>query len=92
MPFFGQNVSVTTVTTGALTTASNPVNSYVVVKALPGNTQVVYVSTATQVTTTNGWPLSAGQERQFDRGVVTDAASLYVTAAATTAGVAFFGV
>ena len=91
MAFFGQNTAVTAVTAQQLVGASNPCPRFLTVTALTGNTQPVFVSTASTAATTTGYPLYAGQSVTFPPAVVTDAASLYVVSAATTMGVAYFG-
>ena len=62
----------------------------VCVQALPGNTSpaVIYVGFTASVTTSTGYPLSAGQAFC---GPLRNGAAVYVIASGTGSGVAWFG-
>jgi hypothetical protein len=92
MAFFNQQLSVVATTGVQLTSATTAaVNYFVTVTALTGNTKTVFIGPAIGVTTTNGHPLYPGQSATFPKAVFTDAAGVYVIAAADTQGVAFHG-
>lgn len=101
--FHGQNTSVTG--SAAALAASTLVKTGVCIKALPGNSQVVYVGLSNSVTSSTGFPLSAGESMSFDvswfRAAETatgglaasgDLANVYVIAASGTQGLAYWGV
>ena len=69
-----------------LTTSTQRCNDGVRVKALAGNSGTVYVG-ASGVTTSTGWPLTAGQEVLFP---VQTANAIWAIASASSQVVAFF--
>lgn len=83
---FGTKNVTTSGTAEQLDTAT--VNSYVKIKALSGNTGDVYIGDST-VTTTNGYPLSAGEEIKLN---VTDLSNISLDVDTDGEGVKYIGI
>jgi hypothetical protein len=80
--------TVTAAGTAERISTGQKVNGAVMVKALPGNTGLVYVGNVDgDVDSTNGMPLSAGEALVFNR--VGDLAEIWVDAAVNGEGIAW---
>lgn len=95
--FVGQNTDVDA--SAEALTSSTVCQSVVTIKALPGNSNVVYVGLADTVSATTGFPLSAGQEMTVGAAWFraaadsqSDLADIYVIGGAANQGVAFWGI
>lgn len=84
---YGQTASSTSA--GALVGAATPVHYGTTIKALPGNSGVVYVGLSNAVTTSTGYPLSAGDEMFVSKSEAADASLIFIIAATGTPGVAY---
>lgn len=58
----GAKASISTASV-QLTATSTPLQVGVTIKALPGNSGIVYVGSSSSVSTSNGYPLAAGDEK-----------------------------
>lgn len=84
----GQKTIAAAGTAEGLVAASQKVNGAVMVKALPGNTGIVYVGHVDgDVSSSTGMPLAAGDAMIFNR--VGDLLSIVVDAAVNDEGVAW---
>lgn len=81
----GQNTDIDSSADEQIVVGSNPAVKGVIVKALPGNTGIVYVG-LTGVTTITGFPLEAGETVTIP---VDDANKVYARADADNQGVAW---
>lgn len=97
-PFVGQNTDVDAAAEVLIGTATL-VAYGIRIKALPGNTGVVYVGLDNTVSATTGYPLSASEECAFDAAWiprnsnnVPDANAIYVIGSAANQGVSYWGV
>lgn len=95
--FIGQNTDVDA--SAEALASTQVVRTGVRIKALATNTGVVYVGLSSGVTTSTGYPLSAGEELALDVGVFRDVASntgdlanIYVIGSAANQAVAYYGV
>lgn len=88
-PYYGQNTDIDATAEELLGGDTCAFRSAVVIKALPGNSGVIYVGLSNAVTATNGYPLSAGQEMLVSPAEVSDAGGIFVIGSAANQGAAF---
>lgn len=88
-PYYGQNTNIDQTAIQLIGDNTAHVNYGTVIKALPGNAGIIYIGLNDDVTTSTGWPLSAGQEMNVSPAEVNNAGSIYIIASADNQGAAF---
>lgn len=88
-PYYNQNTDIDATGEKLIGDNTCAVTFGTVIKALPGNSGVVYISLTNEVVTTVGYPLSAGQEMTVSRAEAKDAGDIYIIASAANQGAAY---
>ena len=88
-PYYNQNTNIDQTAIPLIGANTAQVNYGTVIKALPGNSGVIYIGLSDDVTASTGYPLSAGQEMTVSRAEAEDAEDIYVIGSADNQGAAY---